>query len=169
MSLLTKITNVLGGSIFGEVKDLLTEYFPPDMSPEKKAELSERIARLELEKQLALHSVAADAEKTLNHRIAEQEGTASDLLQVPILGRIVLFLRGVQRPAWGFFVMHLDYQWFITPSMKVISGETVAAFTEQQQTALIVINVLVLGFLFGERTVKNLEPLITKVFGKTSK
>jgi len=30
---------------------------------------------------------------------------------------------------------------------------------------MISINILVLGFLFGERTIKNLSPLIIQVFG----
>ena len=50
----------------------------------------------------------------------------------------------------------MDNKWFFD----------VHDFSEQQQTAMIVINILVLGFLFGERTIKNLEPLIIKVFGK---
>ncbi len=32
--------------------------------------------------------------------------------------------------------------------------------------AMIVINVLVLGFFFGERALKNLMPMIAQVFGK---
>jgi hypothetical protein len=169
MSLLTKLTDIVGGSLFGSVKDLITEYFPPDMSPEKKAELRQKIDEMEFKKQLAILDAAADAEKTLNQRIAEQEGTASDLRQMPILGRLVLFLRGLQRPAWGFFVMYIDYEWFTNPSTRMMGEQVVQSFTEQQQTALIVINLLVLGFLFGERTVKNLEPLIIKVFGNSGK
>lgn len=169
MSFLAKITDVVGGSLFGSVKELITDYFPPDMSPEKKAELQQKIDEMEFKKQMAILEAAADAEKTLNQRIAEQEGTASDLKQLPIVGRIVLFLRGMQRPMWGFFVMCLDYEWFSNPSTKLLGDKLVQTFSEQQQTALIVINLLVLGFLFGERTVKNLEPLIIKVFGKSDK
>ncbi len=156
MSFLTKITDVIGGSLFGSVKELITDYFPPDMSPEKKAELQRKIDEMEFKKQIAILEAAADAEKTLNQRIAEQEGTASDLKQLPIVGRIVLFLRGLQRPMWGFFVMYLDYEWFTKAP----------TYTEQQQSALIVINLLVLGFLFGERTITNLKPLIVEVFGR---
>lgn len=155
MSFLTKVTDIIGGSLFGEVKDLVTQYFPPDMSETAKAELSLKLAKLEAEKTAAINGNLSDAEKTLNQRIAEQEGTASDLKQLPFIGRIVLFLRGLQRPLWGFFTMYIDFIWFTT------SPE----FTKQQQTALITINILVLGFLFGERTIKNLSPLIIKVFG----
>jgi len=42
MSLLTKITGVVGGLLFGSVKELITDYFPPDMSPEKKQNFSKR-------------------------------------------------------------------------------------------------------------------------------
>lgn len=156
MSLLTKITDVIGGSLFGSVKELITDYFPPDMLPEKKAELQRKIDEMEFKKQIAILEAAADAEKTLNQRIAEQEGTASDLKQLPIVGRIVLFLRGLQRPMWGFFVMYIDFEWFTKAPI----------YTEQQQSALIVINLLVLGFLFGERTITNLKPLIVEVFGR---
>ena len=155
MSLLAKVTDIIGGSLFGEVKDIVTAYFPPDMNPQQKAELQQKLAEAEVRKTLAINSALADAEKTLNQRIAEQEGTASDLKQLPVIGRVVLFLRGLQRPLWGFFAMYLDFFWFTTNP----------TFTEQQQTALIVINILVLGFLFGERTIKNLSPLIIKVFG----
>lgn len=155
MNLLSKVTDIIGGSLFGEVKELITDYFPPDLNPQQHAEMQQKIATLEHKKSMDINNALADQEKTLNKRIAEQEGTASDLKQLPVIGRIVLFLRGLQRPTWGFFAMYLDYNWFtISPD-----------YTEQQQTALIVINILVLGFLFGERTIKNLSPLIIKVFG----
>ena len=150
-----KITNFLGGSLFGEIKDTVMSYFPPDMTPQQKADAELKIQMFLHQKQLDANKIIEDAAKQLDKRIAEQEGTASDLKQLPVIGRLILFLRGLQRPMWGFFTMYLDFVWFAeSPS-----------YTEQQQTALIVINVLVLGFLFGERTIKNLEPLIIKVFG----
>lgn len=155
MSWLKSVSDFVGGSLFGEIKDAFVKYFPPDMSPHEKAkaekELQEFLHRKHIETQSILNESAAQLDK----RIAEQEGTASDLKQLPVIGRIVLFLRGLQRPMWGFFTMHLDYVWFTTNTN----------YSEQQETALIVINILVLGFLFGERTIKNLEPLIVKVFG----
>lgn len=155
MSVFSKLTSFVTGGLFKEVKSLIQDYYPPDMSPQQKAELERKLSELEVSKQKVILENLADAEKTLNTRISEQEGTASDLKQLPIIGRLVLFLRGVQRPLWGFFAMYLDYVWFTTSP----------GYTEQQQTALIVINILVLGFLFGERTIKNLSPLIVKIFG----
>ena len=158
MGIFTTIASALGGPIFGGVKDLINEYFPPDMSEEDKAKINLKIMEMEYQKKIEIQKLLADAEKSLNERIAQQEGTAHDLKQLPVVGRLVLFLRGLQRPLWGFFTMYLDFNWFINSPTH----------NEQQQTALIVVNVLVLGFLFGERAVKNLEPLITKVFGKNT-
>lgn len=156
VSLFTKLSNFIGGSVFKEVKDTVMTYFPPDMSPQEKAEAELKIQEFLHKKHLEVNQALNDGAKQLDKRIAEQEGTAKDLKTIPILGTLVIFLRGVQRPLWGFATLAMDFRWFF--------GDY--DFTEQQQTAMIVINMLVLGFLFGERTIKNLEPLIIKVFGK---
>ena len=156
MNLLTKAADFIGGSLFGEIKNTVMQYFPPDMNPQQKAEAELQIQAMLHAKQIEANKVLADAAVQLDRRIAEQEGTAKDLLALPWLGRIVLFARGIQRPVWGFATLWMDSRWFFG-NFK---------FDEQQQTAMIVINVLVLGFLFGERAIKNLEPLLIKVFAK---
>lgn len=156
MSFLSKVTDFVSGGLFGEIKDIVTDYFPPDMTPKEKADLEARIQESLHAKEIKLQELLADASKQLDNRIAEQEGTAKDLKTIPFVGTIMIFLRGAQRPVWGFATLYMDFKWFFE----------VHTFTEQQQTAMIVINVLVLGFLFGERTIKNLEPLIIKVFAK---
>jgi len=159
MSFLSKVTDFVGGSLFKEIKEGVMSYFPPDMSPQQKAEAEMKIQEFLHRKEVEANKVLTDAAAQLDKRIAEQEGTASDLKGIPFFGTIVLFLRGLQRPTWGFLTMWMDMQWFFGTY----------TFTEQQQTAMIVINVLVLGFLFGERTIKNLEPLIIKVFARSDK
>lgn len=159
MSFLSKVTDFVGGSLFKEIKEGVMSYFPPDMSPQQKAEAEMKIQEFLHRKEVEANKVLTDAAAQLDKRISEQEGTASDLKGIPFFGTIVLFLRGLQRPTWGFLTMWMDMQWFFGTY----------TFTEQQQTAMIVINVLVLGFLFGERTIKNLEPLIIKVFAKSDK
>jgi len=131
-------------------------YLPPDLSPLQKAEIELKTTQFLGEKQLQANQILNEAAAQLNKRISEQEGTASDLKTIPLIGHIVIFLRGVQRPLWGYATLFMDYKWFFE----------LHTFTEQQHTAMIVINFLVLGFLFGERTIKNLEPLIIKVFAK---
>lgn len=157
MSILAKVTNFLGGSIFKEIKETVLTYLPPDLSPIQKAEIEIQISNLLHEKEKEANKVLADAEQQLNKRISEQEGTAKDLMSLGgLFGRPIIFLRGMQRPVWGFAILYMDYRWFFE----------VHDMTEQQQTALMIINILVLGFLFGERTIKNLQPLIEKVFAK---
>jgi len=156
MSVFSKLANFVGGSLFKEIKDGVMSYFPPDMNPQEKAEAELKIQEFLHRKQIEANEILNDSAKQLDKRIAEQEGTASDLKALPWLGRPILFLRGLQRPLWGFATMYMDNKWFF-------GGES---FSEQQETAMIVINMLVLGFLFGERAIKNLEPLIVKVFAK---
>lgn len=156
MSFLDKAADFIGGSLFGEIKDTVMAYFPPDMNPQQRAEAELQIQAMLHAKQMEANKVLADSAAQLDRRIAEQEGTTKDLLALPILGRIVIFARGVQRPVWGFATLYMDHQWFFG-NFK---------FDEQQQTAMIVINSLILGFLFGERAIKNLEPLLLKVFAK---
>jgi len=156
VSFLDKAADFIGGSLFGEIKDTVMAYFPPDMNPQQRAEAELQIQAMLHAKQMEANKVLADSAAQLDRRIAEQEGTTKDLLALPILGRIVIFARGVQRPVWGFATLYMDHQWFFG-NFK---------FDEQQQTAMIVINSLILGFLFGERAIKNLEPLLLKVFAK---
>lgn len=139
----------LASEIIGAVKD----YFPPDMSPEKKAELQLKLGQLALDKEKAVNEAIAESEKAVNDRIASYEGTASDLKAVPILGPLMLFARGAQRPVWGFACLYVDYQ--------VFSGAWNLAAGSQAAATFYIINFLVLGFLFGERAVKNVAPFIT--------
>ena len=156
MSLLSKVAEFVSGPLFVGLAGKIIDYFPRDMSQEEKLEMEIKLKSLLHEKEMMTHEVLNEAAIQLDKRISQQEGTASDLKSIPVLGSIMLFLRGVQRPAWGFGAMVMDYKWFFGAY----------TFNEQQQTAMIVINFLVLGFLFGERTIKNLEPLIIKVFAK---
>lgn len=50
MSLLSKITDFVGGSVFKEAKDLIKDYFPPDLSPEKAQEFEIKWAELQAKK-----------------------------------------------------------------------------------------------------------------------
>lgn len=157
MSFLSKITDFVGGGLFKEIKEGIMAYLPPDLSPTEKANIELNITKMLHEKEKEANRMLSEASTQLDNRIREQEGTASDLKTIPYIGALIIFMRGMQRPVWGYATLYMDFKWFF---------ET-RTFSEQQQTAMIVINVLVLGFLFGERTIKNLEPLILKVFGNS--
>jgi hypothetical protein len=151
--LVEKIAGVATGGLATTIFDTVKDYFPPDMSPEKKAALKLDLDKLALEKEKEVNRAVQEEADAINKRIEIYEGTAKDLLSVPIFGAIMLFLRGSQRTVWSFGAIYFDYVWLVDG--KVLSS--------QAQTALIVINLLVLAFLFGERALKNLAPLITEL------
>ncbi|OED40258.1 hypothetical protein ACH42_17250 [Endozoicomonas sp. (ex Bugula neritina AB1)] len=155
----TKVASGLVNTLTGGLADTLYEavkaYFPPDMSKEDKAKIMLAMERIQMEKRQQASDALLEAEREVTERIAQLEGTAKDLKSMPVIGRIVLFARGCQRPVWGFFTLWLDYKWFSEWDLS-----------QQQQSALIAINILVLGFLFGERAAKNVMPYVIKAIHK---
>lgn len=154
MGFFDAVSNFFGGGVVKTIADTVKDYFPPDMSEAEKAKLSAKITEAEHRRERELMALAMEADKEVTRRAAQLEGTAKDLTALPFVGRLVIFLRGCQRPVWGFAALYMDWLWFSQWSL-----------TDKQETALIVINMLVLGFLFGERTVKNLQPLLVEIFG----
>ena len=152
MAVFDKIASLFGGGLVDSMLDTVKAYFPPGMTPQQEAELKLELERLAFEKQKQADAMLADAERQVTERISLLEGTATDLRSVPIIGPIMLFMRGAQRPVWGFAVLYSD--------MMRFSGKW-GLMTTQQESALWVINLLVLGFIFGERAVANLAPVIS--------
>lgn len=64
MSLLDKLAGFVGGGLFKEAKELIKEYWPPDLSPERRAELELRLNELESNKEIRLAELAQDEFKT---------------------------------------------------------------------------------------------------------
>lgn len=153
MSFLAKVTDILGGSLFKEAKDVIMAYWPPDLPPEKRVELEIKLNEAEAIKQRQVNEALAESERMITDRVTLLEGSAQDLRAVPLIGPLVLFLRGLQRPLWGYGAMYADAMWFMGRWQ----------LSEQQESALWVINFLVLGFLFGERAVQNVAPLIAEL------
>lgn len=156
MSILAKLGEFVGGGLFKEVKSLVQDYFPPDMSPQQRAELEIKLQDIAAQKEIQANRLMLEAEQALTQRITQLEGSAQDLRAIPIVGPLVIFLRGLQRPLWGYAVLYIDVMWF--------SGKWHLA--EQQESAMWIINLLVLGFLFGERAVQNVAPLISELISK---
>jgi hypothetical protein len=161
MTIFSKILDVVTGGtsgavsgIAGGIMDVVTKYFPPDMTPEAKANLQLALDNFQLQKELQTQAAIAQAEKEVDDRIAMYEGSASDLKTIPYLGALMLFLRGSQRPVWGFVVMYLDYGVF-SGMWKL--GDPIVS------NAFWILNFLVLGFLFGERAVMNVMPFVTNM------
>lgn len=141
--------DIVNGNFGKKVANLIGDYFP---DPVKKAEIMAKLQELQLERQKAEDETVHVAAQDLNDRIAQYEGTAKDLLALPYIGRVIIFARGTQRPVWGFATLYFDWQLFAN-DLKL---------DEQQTQLLWIINFLVLGFLFGERAIKNIMPLVVK-------
>ena len=154
MSIFEKIASFFTGGAIKTISDVVMAYLPPDMSPEKKAEIQLAVAAQEANNKQAMLTIAYEMDKELNKRISDLEGTASDLKSIPIIGSILLFLRGAQRPVWGFATIYLDYQVFSKGWSFDIGSQAGSAFY--------IINILVLGFLFGERAIQNVMPYISQ-------
>lgn len=157
MAIFDKIASLFGGGLVDSVIKTVEKYLPPDMSPAEKAAMELELQRMAFEKQKQADSMMADAERRVTERISLLEGTATDLRSIPFIGPIMLFMRGAQRPVWGFAVLYSDMMWF--------SGRW-GVMTTQQESALWVINLLVLGFVFGERAVANLAPVISDIMSR---
>ena len=142
-------SGVTGGFV-NKAIDLVTDYIP---DPAAKAEIKAKLQTLEIEMQKQINQATHEAAEDLNNRIAQQEGTAKDLMSLPFIGRIIIFARGSQRPIWGYATLYFDWQLF---SNKL-------DLTAEQTQLLWIINFLVLGFLFGERAIKNIMPLVVKM------
>ncbi len=153
----SKLIGFLSGGLGSKIIEGVKDYFPPSMSDKEKADLKLKILEITHAQENKLLQLANDADTEFNQRIKDMEGTASDLKAIPIFGTIILFARGCQRPVWGFFTLFMDY--------LVFSG-TWDLSDPQLKNAFFAINLLVLGFLFGERAVKNVMPLFDKYIGK---
>jgi hypothetical protein len=69
-------------------------------------------------------------------------------------------LRGAQRPIIGYGTMYVDYMVF-SGMWKLPDGPVTNAW--------FLSNALVLAFLFGERAIRNVAPLITDLLAAKSK
>jgi hypothetical protein len=154
-NLLAKAADFFSGGLGLAIVDGVKSYFPPSMSDQEKAELSERINREANIQANEAARIVNEERAEFNQRIQDMEGTASDLKSISFFGPIVIFLRGCQRPVWGYATLYMDFM--------VFSGRW-KELSEMQESALWVINLLVLGFLFGERAVKNIMPLVAQYF-----
>jgi len=154
MKILKAIGSFLSGDFVKNSLDFVNTRWPPDMSEQQKAQMEVVIKDMLHKQQIELAEVAAKDEQLFNERTIALEGTAKDLAAIPYLGAPIIFLRGAFRPLFAYMVAYLDYEYFI-------SGMN---WSERQETLLLSINLLVLVFFFGERAMKNVMPLIAKVF-----
>lgn len=156
MGFFDKAVNFFTSGTVGGIVDTVKAYFPPSMSDKEKSELSLQISKADHAREIQLLKLANEQDAEFNKRIKDMEGTAGDLKNIPVVGHVILFLRGCQRPAFGIFTLVMDYQ--------VMSGAWDLELKSPKGVSFVIINILVLTFLFGERAVKNIMPLILEYF-----
>lgn len=161
MNILSTIIDKFGGGIIQGGFDIVKAYFPPSMTDKEKGDAQLAYERFVHEKQKEASTDALEADKEFNQRVKDMEGTAQDLMALPVVGRLIIFIRGAQRPVWGCFTLYADYMVF--SKAWDLSGNP------ELGSMLFLINALTLSFLFGERAVKNLLPFLKDFVGKKTK
>lgn len=174
MSFFGKLLDFVSGGVGGKIVEAVAAHFPPSMSEKEKEQMKLAIAQASRQYELELLKIAQEEQEAFNLRIKDLEGTASDLNNAGWAGRIILFLRGAQRPIWGFAVLFMDIMVF-SGKWKLVGATAIEQVAQSAQTTSIitnfdlqsafwVINFLVLGFLFGERAMRNVIPFFQKRF-----
>ena len=79
----------------------------------------------------------------------------SDLAGIPYLSTFFFFARGCQRVLWSIFTIILDW--------NVFSSEWKLQVDTPIESAFFMVNILVLGFLFGELALKNTAPSLIEI------
>ena len=159
---LTKVSDFLTGGAGTKILDKVLDQFPDKLSEEERLKLENAVLKATRDHEIRLLEIANEQEAEFSSRLKEMEGTAADLQRFGILGSVIVFLRGLQRPLWGYSVLVLDFmvfsgQWKLADLVQEVGDNVIGANIE---SAFWVINLLVLGFLFGERAMRNVLPLI---------
>ena len=152
MGLVSGLMGFLRGDFVKNAMDFANTRWPPSMSEAQKAEMRILITDLTHRQAMELADLSRQDEEAFNKRTIDLEGTAADLKTIPVIGALIIFLRGAFRPLFAYGTGYIDWVYFTTDT---------ADWPEQQRTLLFAINLLVLVFFFGERALKNVMPLIT--------
>lgn len=145
-----KVLGVLSGGITDRALDIIEKQFPGKLGPQEKAQLTLELKNLDHERELAAERAGQEAMEALNRRIADYEGTAKEIKDMWLIGPVIILLRSMFRPVASYATIWMDFSYFTKDG---------AGWPEGSAGLLLAINLIVLGFWFGERTIKNLMPL----------
>jgi hypothetical protein len=154
MKIFKAISKLLSGDFVENAMNFVNDRWPPDMSEAQRAQMEIVIKDMLHKQSMDLAEAAREDEAAFNERTMAMEGTAKDLQAIPVVGAVIIFLRGAFRPMFAYMTAYFDWMYF-SQGM---------GFNERQETLLLSINLLVLVFFFGERAMKNVMPLIAQVF-----
>ena len=115
--------------------------------------------KIELEQNMEMF-VAAESRKengAFRQFVLAYEGSAADYKNFPLVGPLIMIMRGLVRPLFTYATGYFDFIYFT----KVGVG-----WTPEQAQLLAIINVIVLVFWFGEKILVNtgLMDVLLKAF-----
>lgn len=183
--ILGKVFGFLGGGIGNKIVDTVAGQFPEKLSEAEKERLKNVIIEATRKHEFEMLQLVQEEQIMITERVKELEGSAEEIVQHGFAGKIIFFLRGIQRPIWSFAVMWLDLMVFsgkwkiqlqygvegraIACPMPKDTGSILADFVnganspEQIWLMFWILNFAVLGFLFGDVFI-SLVPKITGLF-----
>jgi len=153
---LKAVVQTISGGVPGLVTGIVDKYVT-GMDPQKRASMEAEILAASRKHEVDLIAKATEAQVAFNQRIADMEGTAKDLKGFPVIGPLLIGVRGMLRPAVIIFTILLDYQVFSGAWASAPDGE--ALYTSR---VFWLINLLVFGFIFGERGLQNVLPWLER-------
>lgn len=165
MNLFKGMLKFIAGDTGQKIVDKVLALFPDKLSEKEKADLALAVREAVHAERVELLEFAQDQQEAFDERVRELEGTASDLKAAGWPGRLVLFLRGSQRPVWGFAVLYMDVMVF-SGAWPLLRQPDASQGSLNLVSAFWVVNALVLGFLFGERALKNVLPYVGRIMAR---
>ena len=123
----------------------LDKFVADKMSEKDKAELANKM-------QMFVLSESRQEGSAFRSFILAYEGEAKDYKDIPVIGPLMMLIRGIIRPGFTFAVALWDWQYFTAASLEL--------WPHDKTNLLFAINIIVLIFWFGERTVQYVMPLI---------
>lgn len=148
MSLSERIGNTLSNGVLENLAERVFALLPKNLTIAEREEIELEIAEATCTYYGKLLTLSAKQDAEYNRRLKGMEGTAKDLLQFGLLGRIVWALRNLQRFSWVVFLFFLNMMIF-SGGWQIPETEAASAYLNLT-SAFWMINVLILGFLFGE-------------------
>jgi len=127
------------------VKTGLNKFVGDKMGEKDKAELSNNM-------QMFVMSESRQEGSAFRSFILAYEGEAKEYRDIPLIGPLMMLIRGLIRPGFTVAVGYWDFIYF--------SARDMALWPNDKSNLLFAINLIVLIFWFGERTVQYVMPLI---------
>ena len=131
MSIFSKFLGFLGSTPGKAIVDAVKGHFPAKLSEAERQKIEMAILEASRTHEIKLLELAQEEQSAFDQRVRDLEGTAKDLGQSR-WGKFVLFLRGAQRPIWGYLVIYLDIMVF-SGRYKIFGSESSLQVAQQAQ------------------------------------